>query len=109
MKRLDELTERLNEALTQAAKRLRDKHLGCAARIELDEEGTLWWRKHDGQWDLFFEDRTGTLHLLIKASRTYRVMGAARLQDLYEAVLVVQSGEEERVQAAIELAESFNP
>jgi hypothetical protein len=69
----------LNAALLQAAERLREKHLGCAASVELDETATLWWKKHEGQWDLYLEDHKDSLHSIIKASRMYRVMAASRL------------------------------
>jgi hypothetical protein len=108
-KHLEQLTDELNAALALAELRLRDKHPGCMASVPLDAEIDLWWKKHDGRWGLFVEDHNGNLHPLGKASRAYRIEAASRLQDLYETLLAVQSGEEQRVLAAIELAEKFIP
>lgn len=104
---LGALTDQLNEALDDAADAIEALHLGVPARVPMGADHHLTWRKAGGDWRLLVELPDGSEHEVDAVSRSLRIMVAATLPMLYEALLDAHASTTKDVEAAIAAARSF--
>jgi hypothetical protein len=105
---LGKLTDKLTEALDDAADAIDALHLGVPARVPMGgEDRHLVWRKQGGDWMLLVEMADGSEHRIDTVSRANRIMVAAVLPLLHEALLEAHASTTKDVEDAIAAVLAF--
>ncbi len=96
---LDESTDELNKLLGAAEARLREARFGVEGWVELSPTKAVGFAKEGASWKLMVDDN-GQHHHVLTSSRATRVMAAAVMSTLEQAL------EKNRAAMAIEVNEA---